>query len=417
MARALTTKSVEAVKPEQNRREIPDPALAGLYLVVQPSGAKSWALRYRFAGRPKKLTLGKWPIMGVADARAAASEAIEALEHGNDPSAAKKKAKAARIEAQLSERDKVKTLLEQYAKRHLSKLRSGSEVKRRLETEFLPRYGDHDIHEVTKRDILELLEKIADSGRITTANRMRLYLSGFFNWCLERDAIPISPVQGVKPVAKEKSRDRVLNDDEIRWFWKACERAGYPWRQAGQTLLLTGQRLNEVLGMTDDELHGDAWHLSAQRTKNGREHLVPLSQAARDVLSSVERIESPSRLLFTTTGRTPICGHFKARNRLSRFMAEIAEAETGEAIEIPHWTFHDLRRTAATGMARLGIPVRVTEAVLNHVSGTGGGIVAVYQRHDFADEKRKALEAWARFVLVLVEGGADNVVQIAEGGR
>lgn len=161
MAKALTTKSVEAVKPEQNRREIPDPALAGLYLVVQPSGAKSWALRYRFAGRPKKLTLGKWPIMGVADARAAASEAIETLEHGNDPSAAKKKAKAARIEAQLSERDKVKTLLEQYAKRHLAKLRSGGEVKRRLETEFLPSYGDHDIHEVTKRDVIELLDKIA----------------------------------------------------------------------------------------------------------------------------------------------------------------------------------------------------------------------------------------------------------------
>lgn len=218
----------------------------------------------------------------------------------------------------------------------------------------------------------------------------------------------------MKPVAKEKSRDRVLNDDEIRWFWKACERAEYPWRQAGQTLLLTGQRLNEVLGMTDDELHGDAWHLSAERTKNGREHIVPLSQAARDVLSSVERIEGPSRLLFTTTGRTPVSGHFKARNRLSRLMAEIAEAETGEAIEIPHWTFHDLRRTAATGMARLGIPVRVTEAVLNHVSGTGGGIVAVYQRHDFADEKRQALEAWARFVQALVEGGADNVVQIRE---
>lgn len=416
MARAFTTKAIEAAKPEKTRREIPDPALSGLYLVVQPSGAKSWALRYRYAGKPKKLTLGKWPIMGLADARAAASDAIEAVEHGNDPGAVKKKAKAERIEAQLSERDKVKTLLAQYAKRHLSKLKSGNEVKRRLELEFLPGFGDHDIHEITKRDIRELLEKIADSGRITTANRMRLYLSGFFNWCLERDAITVSPVQGVKAVAKEKSRDRVLSDDEIRLFWLACERAGYPWKQAGQTLLLTGQRLNEVLGMTDDELQGDTWYLSADRTKNGRPHDVPLSQTVHDILSGVERIESPARLVFTTTGETPVSGHFKARNRLARIMAEIATEERGEAVEIPHWTFHDLRRTAATGMARLGISVRVTEAVLNHVSGTAAGIVSVYQRHDYADEKRAALQAWARHVLALVEGKPDNVVRL-EGVR
>lgn len=414
MAKALTTKAVETLKPGSNRQEIPDPALSGLYLVVQPSGAKSWAVRYRYAGKPKKLTLGKWPIMGVADARAAASIAIEAVERGNDPSADKRKAKAERVEAQLSKRDKISTLLAEYSKRHLSKLRSGGEVERSLKAEFLPLYADHDIHEVTKRDIRDLLEKIADTGRITTANRMRLYLSGFFNWCLERDVIALSPVQGVKAVAKEKSRDRVLSDDEIRWFWMACDRAGYPWRQAGQTLLLTGQRLNEVLGMTDGELSGDTWHLSGERTKNKRSHDVPLSQTVQDILGDVERVDSPTRLVFTTTGDTPVSGHFKARNRLSRFMAEIAEEETGEAVEIPRWTFHDLRRTAATGMARIGIPVRVTEAVLNHVSGTGGGIVGVYQRHDYADEKRTALDAWARLVGDLVECKSGNVVSISK---
>lgn len=412
MVKAFTTKAVEAFKPDANRREIPDPALSGLYLVVQPSGAKSWALRYRYAGKPKKLTLGKWPIMGVASARAAASGAIEAVEHGYDPGASKQRAKAERMEAQQSERDKVKTLLSQYAKRHLSKLRSGGEVKRRLDVEFLPGYGDHDIQEITKRDIRELLEKIADSGRITTANRMRLYLSGFFNWCIERDAITLSPVQGVKAVAKETSRDRVLSDDEIRWLWLACERAGYPWRQACQTMLLTGQRLNEVLGMTDSELQGDIWQLPAARTKNKRAHTVPLSEAVQGVLSGAECVKSKAGLIFTTTGETPVSGHYKARNRLMRIMAEIARTETGAPVEIPHWTFHDLRRTAATGMARLGIPVRVTEAVLNHVSGTAAGIVSVYQRHDYADEKRTALEAWARLVAELVDGRADNVVQI-----
>ena len=417
MARALTTTAVDAAKPAKSRREIPDPALSGLYLVVQPSGAKSWALRYRYAGKPKKLTLGKWPIMGVAAARGAATEAIEAVENGNDPGAAKKKAKAERIEAQLSERDKVKTLLAEYAKRHLASLKSGGEVKRRLELEFLPAFADHDIHEITKRDIRELLERIADSGRITTANRMRLYLSGFFNWCLERDAITVSPVQGVKPVAKEKSRDRVLSDDEIRWFWRACDDLDFPWGPLGQTLLLTGQRLGEVVGMTDAEISGDVWNMAPERTKNGRAHAVPLSEAVRGVLGGVERVKGKPGYVFTTTGESPVSGYYKGRNHIAERMSEIAAEETGEAVEIPHWTFHDLRRTAATGMARLGIPVRVTEAVLNHVSGTAAGIVSVYQRHDYADEKRTALDAWARMVADLVEGQANNVVRLTGGAQ
>lgn len=163
--------------------------------------------------------------------------------------------------------------------------------------------------------------------------------------------------------------------------------------------------------MTESEIGNGTWSMTADRTKNGRAHDVPLSDAMRAVLAGVERIHSPAGYLFTTTGRTPVSGYFKGRNHIAEQMLEIAADERGEAVEIPHWTFHDLRRTVATGMARLGIPVRVTEAVLNHVSGTGGGIVAVYQRHDYADEKRQALEAWGRYVVQLVEGGADNVIR------
>ena len=417
MARAFTTKAVEAVKPDTNRREIPDPSLAGLYLVVQPSGAKSWALRYRYAGKPKKLTLGKWPIMGVAAARAAATEAIEAVEHGSDPGAAKKKAKAERIEAQLSERDKIKTLVGDYAKRHLASLKSGAVVKRELERHVVTAWGDRDIHDIAKRDVIDLLDGIADSGRVVTANRVRSYLGTFFGWCVDRDIIAMSPAQGVKPVAKEKSRDRVLTDDEIRWFWRACDDLGFPWGPLGQTLLLTGQRLGEVAGMTDAEISGDTWHMAPERTKNGRAHAVPLSGPVSDVLAGVERVKGKPGLVFTTTGESPLSGYHKGRNHIAERMAEIASNEASEVVEIPHWTFHDLRRTAATGMARLGIPVRVTEAVLNHVSGTAAGIVSVYQRHDYADEKRAALDAWARLVADLVEGRADNVVQIEGAAR
>lgn len=163
------------------------------------------------------------------------------------------------------------------------------------------------------------------------------------------------------------------------------------------------------------EIEGDLWSLPADRVKNGRAHDVPLSKAALDVLANVPRIAG-SGFVFTTTGDTPVSGFAKGHARLVEKMAEIATKERKEPVEIPRWTFHDLRRTAATGLARLAIPVRVTEAVLNHVSGTAAGIVSVYQRHDYRDEKRQALEAWSRFVTELVEGKPDNVVRLAEAG-
>ena len=415
MARALTVKAVEAMKADPaKRREVPDPALSGLYLVIQPSGAKSWALRYRYGGKPKKLTLGKWPVMCVAEARAAASDAIDAVVRGTDPGAAKQRAKADRRDAELSERDKIKTLVALYGKRHLSTLKSGATVQRELDRHVVAVWGDRDIQDLAKRDVIDLLDAIADSGRIVTANRVRAYLSKFFNWCVDRDVIEVSPAMNVKAVAKETSRDRVLSDNELRWFWAACEAEGQPWGALGKALLLTGQRLSEVAGMTDAELQGDEWHLPADRTKNKRAHMVPITGAVRNALDSIERIDGPAGLYHTTNGRTPLSGFNKGRTYLADRMVQIASDEAGKPVEIPHWTFHDLRRTAATTMARLGIPVRVTEAVLNHVSGTGGGIVAVYQRHDYADEKRQALEVWGRFVIGLPNGNEGNVVRLGD---
>lgn len=417
MAKALTTKGVDALKPDPARRmEIPDPALSGLYLVVQPSGAKSWALRFRWAGKPAKLTLGRWPLIGIADARAAASEAIDKIERGQNPAAEKKATKAARLEAQLSERDKIRTLIEQFDRRHLASLKSGATVKRELDRHVVSEWGERDIHDIAKRDVIDLLDGIADSGRVVTANRVRAYLNKFLNWCVERDIVAMNPATGIKPVAKEVSRDRVLSDDEIRWFWQACEAIKQPWGPMGKLLLLTGQRLNEVTCMTESEVSGSLWHLPAERTKNGRAHDVPLSEAALNVLAEIDQIEGDRGLYHTTTGETPLSGFHKGRHHIADQMQAIAQSELAAAVVIPHWTFHDLRRTAATGMARLGIAVRVTEAVLNHVSGTGGGIVAVYQRHDYADEKRRALDAWAGLVAQIVDSNAGNVVRIGEVG-
>jgi integrase len=412
MAKALTVKAVEAAKPDPDRRiEQADPALTGLYLVIQPSGAKSWALRYRYAGKPKKLTLGRWPVMGLADARKAATEALQVLEHGQDPGAKKKEGKAAQLAEQQAQRDTVAALVKRYDKRHLSKLKSGDHARQFLNRFVVKEWGERDVHDIARRDVRDMLERIRDSGREMTANAVLSYARAFFNWCVEQDVLEVAPTMGVRPPAKPTSRDRVLSDDEVRWLWKACDALGEPWGPLVRMLLLTGQRRGEVVGMTVDELDGDVWQIPASRTKNGRAHMVPLTPATVAIVERPGRIAGP--YIFTARGGM-LSGFSKGLVQLQRAVQEVAEQERGEPVDIPNWTFHDLRRTAATGMARLRIPVRVTEAVLNHVSGTGGGIVAVYQRHDYADEKRHALEAWAQYVTELVEGTADNVVRLGE---
>lgn len=412
MAR-LTDKAIEKLKPTDARRELPDGIMPGLYLVVQPSGAKSWALRYRFAGKPCKLTLGRWPAMGPKAAREAATDALDRVEHGENPAGLKQARKAAQLQEQQEGRNKVRNLLDDFEKRHLSKLKSKKQSRDFLDRFVLEQWGDRDVQSIRKRDVIELLDSIADSGRGTSANRVLAHLRKFLNWCVERDILEVSPASGVKPPAKENQRDRVLSDDEIRLFWRACDHAGQPFGPLGKLLLLTGQRRGEVGEITDKEIDGDTWHLTPDRTKNKRAHDVPLTEAAQAILAGVERVKSKAGYVFTTTGQTPVSGFSKAHSIINAKMAEIASEAVGEVVEIPAWTWHDLRRTCATGLARLGVPVWVTEAALNHVSGTRAGLVSVYQRHDYAAEKRDALETWAQGVADIL-AGLDPVEQKAK---
>lgn len=399
MARALTTKAVDNLKPDPARRlEIPDPGLTGLYLVVQPSGSKSWALRYRFAGKPVKLTLGRWPVMGVADARSAASKALERIDRGENPADDKKAAKAAAEPG----RDKLRSVIEVFLARHASRNRRPEAVSAMFQREVLDKWGEREIQTITKRDMIELLDAVVDRGSPVTANRLRAHLNTLFNWAKGRDILQVNPLDGVKPPAPEKPRDRVLSDNELRLFWAACEGLGHPFGPLYRFLLLTGQRLREAAEMTWPELNGTTWILPAGRAKNGSEHLIPLSPAAIAILEAQPRI---GRYLFSTTGSTPVSGFTHAKQRLDRLMAEAANKDLpkgAEPLHIPPFTIHDLRRTAATGMAGLRVPPHVVEAVLNHRSGTRRGVAAVYNRFDYAEEKRAALEAWAGAVFELV---------------
>ena len=235
-----------------------------------------------------------------------------------------------------------------------------------------------------------------DGGTPIEANRTLAAVRKLFNWALSRDIIAVSPCAGVKPPSAETARDRVLTDDELRLVWQAAEQMGYPFGPLVQMLVLTGQRRDEVRKMTWDEidLERRLWKLAAGRTKNNKSHDIPLSAPVVGVLESLPRIVG-SRLVFTLDGVRPASSLSYHKSRLNSLSG------------VASWTLHDLRRTCASGLARLGVNLPVIEKILNHTSGSFRGVVAIYQRHDFGAEKAKALELWGQHVDELVSSQSD----------
>ncbi len=436
----LTIKFVEAVKANpKSRMEIPDAGLPGMYLIVQSSGAKAWAYRYRFDGKPKKLTVG--PVlmkreagevdgdlpfgipMTLSEARRATRRAMQLVAEGVDPSAAKKEAKENQKPVELDLSNTVEHQSEEFIKRYAKvKNRSWAEKERQFKAEIIPAWGNRDVTSITKRDVLELTDAIVDRGSPVTANRVLATLKTFFSWLAERDVITASPAISIRKPTKEKSRERVLTDDELRLIWKASGEFEYPFGSFWQILLLTGQRRNEVAGMKSDEVILDEirpeWIIPAERTKNGKPHVVALSKSVVAILKSLPK-PGDKGYLFSTTDETAISGFSRSKGRLDDALTAEMKKEAVEAgndpdeIQFSSWTLHDLRRTMASGMARIGISLPVIERCLNHISGSFGGIVGVYQRHEYRDETRAAFDAWANLVDTIVhERGGSNVIPI-----
>jgi integrase len=423
MAKALTAQSVGRLKPDPAKRlEIPDGLLVGLYFVVQPSGARSWAVRYRHAGKPCKLTLGLYPALDLGAARARARDALQAVAAGRDPGTEKRE--AAREAQDGTGRDLVSTQLDAFYERHVkanNTVRTAGEVMRALDKDVRTAWGGRRVQDITRRDVIELLDGIVDRGTPIAANRALAYTRRFFNWLVERSILETSPCDRVKAPSSETDRDRILTHDEIRWLWKATDRLGYPFGPFVRLLLLTGQRRDEVAKSRCREFpRPELWQIPKERTKNGIATDVPLSRAAQDVIAALPRIAGQG-FLFTTNGETAVSGYSGAKERLDRLMLAAAREEAVERgcapdeVEISEWRLHDLRRTVASGMARLGHPPHVVEAVLNHTGGTISGVAAVNNRYSYADEKIRALEAWGRFVRELVHDRAENVVAVRGG--
>jgi integrase len=374
MAR-LTAKGIEAVRAADDRRELADDYMRGLYLVVQPTGSKSWAVRYRHGGRSHKHTVGPYPAFDLKQARDAAAKVLRAVAEGRHP----EQRQSGSVE------DAVAQFLERHGKNYRPKPRS--EAERLLRLQVVGNWGRRKLEEITRADVRAMVARIKAP---IAANRVLSIVRKLFNWAVENDLIVNSPVAGLKAPHAETSRDRVLTDDELRRVWQAAEGLGPLNGAVVRLLVLTGQRRNEVAHMQWGELDLEKrlWTLPRERVKNDRRHEVPLSPQAVATIQALPRISD--RFVFSTNAESPVNDFGKNKGRLD------------ELSGVSDWVLHDLRRTVASGMARLGISLSVIEKVLNHVSGSFAGIVGVYQRHEFADEKRAALEKWAEHVERLV---------------
>ena len=410
MAKVLTVKAVEKVKPGPTRRELPDGGLPGLYLVIQPSGRRSFAVRTRISDRPVKVTLAARDLVA---ARAEAREVLAGAREGKTPAQIKADREAQRP---LTFNELADAYLERWARPNKRTWRQDATT---IASELRPAWGRRTAASITRREIVEIIDRKARVAPIR-ANRLRALLIKLLGWAVDVDLLASSPAAGVKAPTRERSRDRVLDDAELAAFWRATGRMTYPWGPYLRLLAFTAQREAEVAGMHRSDLSFDGeqpvWHLPAGVTKANRPNDVALAPAALDLLRGLPRIAGHG-LVFTTTATTPISGFSKTKRRLDKLMlddqaaAEVLGGDPGE-VELRPWRLHDLRRTAASTMARLGHAPHIVAACLNHAPRATLGVTAVYVRHQFKVEKRTALEAWANHLEALDDPAGAKIVRL-----
>jgi integrase len=384
----LTARTLDQLRAGATARYVTDPHVAGLAIRISPQGAKTWSLRYRVGRRQRRLTLGAYPTVSLADARTRARDALRAVAAGGDPAEEKR----VRREA-----DTVGEFAEIYLREHAKPRKKSWRVdEMRLRIDVLPAWRHRLMKEITRRDVRDLLDQIGARAPIV-ANRVRALLHKFFNVALELDVVETNPVTGTRRPGVEHQRDRVLTPDELRTFWAACEALPLEMRSAWQLRLLTAQRGGEVFGMRwqDVDMEGAWWTIPAGASKNKLPHRVPLSALAMDLLKQLR-------------------AHADARSTPSMYVLAGArgkrqQAEAVATMRIDDFRGHDLRRTAASLMASGGVPRLVVSKILNHVER---GVTAVYDRHSYDQEKRLALDQWARTVTRILEPKRADVVAL-----
>jgi integrase len=355
---------------------------------LREGGSRKYVVHYRQAGIQRRHTIGPTATMTLEEARKRARKILVAVDDGRDP-AAEKETKAAAAALIFA------SVVADYLKVRARDMRSGSlsEATRHLTAVWRPLHK-LPIGGVSRAIVASHLRRIAEESGPVAANRARSALSAFYAWCIGEGLAETNPVIGTNK-STEKARDRVLTDAELAAIWKAAPDNDYG--AIVKLLMLTGQRREEIGGLRWSEVYEKTICLPAERAKNGREHVVPLSDAAASILAGCIRHGD----------------HVFGRRQAGFGGWSKAKSELDESCGVKDWVVHDIRRTVATRMADIGIQPHIIEAVLNHVSGHKAGVAGIYNRSTYATEKRDALERWANHVAVAIaQATGDNVVKL-----
>ena len=384
----LTKSAIDALPTPKSDTVYWDAGFPGFGVKVTPKGRKVFIVLYRTAGAGSKLrkyTVGPYGHVTLHQARVAAQKVFAAKLEGRDLAAEKRESKR-RVVA-----DRVEDLLENFIAQYLVRNRSAGEIARLLRREVGMAWNGKSIHEISKRDVVEVISAIEQRGAPIAANKALKSIKTFLRWCVGRAIIDQSPAEGVPLPAKEVARDRVLDDPELAQVILAARKMGGPYGGMVELLALTGQRRGEVAGLTWQELNLEqrVWTIPKSRTKNAKAHVVHLSEQS---MAALRRADQRGSLVFSLLGTKPFQEFNSAKSLLDQLSG------------VRGWRLHDLRRTSVSGMARLGVAPHVADKILNHQSGTISGVAAVYQRHEFLAERRTALDLWGAHIGQLLAG-------------
>ena len=420
--------------PPSGNKVIRDTDAKGLGLRITSAGARVWVFEYEIAGRSRRYTIGDLQTFSTGKARKIALDLKAQVRLGEDPQAHRN---AARAQVVAPKPDTFAIVAEEFLTRGLEKKGRSTgyigDTRRNLQNHVLPRWESKTLSEIGRKDVITMLDDIAENGTVRlvegkktraaggpiAANRVLAAVRALFNFAIRRGLIEVNPCRLVDAPGEEKARERTLTADEMKELWAALGTLGHPFDHYFKLLLLTGQRRGEVAEMRWQDIALDAktWSLTGAQTKNGRAHIVPLSAMAIDILKAIPRnggIQRPSPFVFSSTGATPVSGFSRAKAIIERKVLAARREVDPKAEPMPEWGIHDLRRTVATELGRLGVSEFVIGKVLNHASKSITGMV--YNQYEYVAEKRAALDTWATYLERLLQP-ADNVVVLAAGGK
>jgi integrase len=421
----LTQLACERLKPPTEVQNITywDLQLPGFGLRVSTRGRKTWIAMYRVNRREVMETIGTMAIMpSVAQARDCARASMLKARQGINSVEERRANEAAQAAAAAIQTFTFARLVDRYMKEHAERHTRPSTARetRRTLNRAVSVWADRPANSIVKRDVLDLINDIASKrlrkqagatgGAAIESNSVLGSLKTMFKWAVREDILTADPTEGVLKRGKEVPRDRVLDADEIKLFWEGAEELGWPFEPLFKLLLVTAQRRDEVGSISWDEIDLERyrWTIPSTRSKNGKAHIIHLSPLAISIIEQLPRLTGS--LIFSTTGTSAVSGFSTAKSRVDEHMRAKLNGT-----ELPNWTLHDLRRTATTIMAEeLKIAPHVVDKILNHTAGTISGVARVYNRAEYLDERRAALDAWSRWVEALVRpGGESNVVALA----